>query len=69
MVSSNDPGGKKWIVTKIVNINGKPVCWCIPVEVKTGEEINVTFNEKNTFDLKNIYDKTMEERDDAGENK
>ena len=69
MVSSNSPGGKKWIVTKTVNVDGKPVCWCIPVEVKTGEKIDVTFNEKNTFDLKNVYDKTREEPDDASENK
>ena len=34
---SNSPTGKKWIVTKIVVLDGKPICWCIPVEVKIGE--------------------------------
>ncbi len=58
-LSSNSPGGKKWIVTKTVRINGKPVCWCIPVEVKTGERIDVTFDKKNMFDLRTVYDNAM----------
>ena len=62
-ISSNAPGGKKWIATKTVDIKGKPVCWCIPVEVKTGTTIDVTFNENNTFDLKSVYDKAMQEPD------
>ncbi len=58
---SNAPGGKKWIVTKAARVKGKPVCWCIPVEVKTGELISVAFNEKNTFDLRTVYDKAIRE--------
>lgn len=62
---SNGPAGTKWIVTKTVHIEGKPVCWCIPVQVKTGSEATVTFNESNTFDLKTIFDKTIQESADA----
>ena len=51
-LSSNGPDGKKWLVTKVVQLKGKPVCWCIPVEVKTGKEIKVTLTEKNVFDLR-----------------
>ena len=61
MVSSNAPGGKKWIVTKIVRIKGKPVCWCIPVTVETGKETQVTLTEKNTLDLESAFDKAMGE--------
>ena len=52
--SSNGPDGKKWIVTKLVQIKGKPVCWCIPVEVKTGKETSVTLTEDNVFDLGSV---------------
>ncbi len=58
---SNAPGGKKWIVTKAVHVKGEPVCWCIPVEVRTGELISVAFNEKNTFDLRTVYNNAMRE--------
>ncbi|MGB2819644.1 MAG: M56 family metallopeptidase [Phycisphaerae bacterium] len=59
--SSSAPGGKKWIVTKIVRINGKPVCWCIPVEVETGKEIQLTLTDDNMFDLESAFDKAMGE--------
>ena len=54
--SSNGSDGKKWIVTKVVQIDGKPVCWCIPVEVKTGKEISVTLTRDNVFDLGSVFD-------------
>ncbi len=60
-LSSNGPAGKKWIVTKTVHVKGKPVCWCIPIEVKTGHGVEVTLNAGNTFDLKTLYDKAMRE--------
>ena len=42
-IRSNGPAGKKWVVTKTVHLDGKPpVCWCIPVEVKKGEQVEVT---------------------------
>ena len=34
-----------------MRIKGKPVCWCLPVEVKPGEPIKVTLTEDNVFDL------------------
>jgi hypothetical protein len=60
-VSSNAPSGKKWFVTKIVRIKGKPVCWCIPVTVETGKETQVTLTENNMFDLESAFDKAMRE--------
>lgn len=58
-ICSNGPDGKKWIVTKTVQIEGKPACWVIPVKVKTGEEIQVSLTEDNMFDLRAAFDKTM----------
>jgi hypothetical protein len=64
-MSSNGPDGKKWVVTKTVQIKGKPVCWCLPVEVKNGKSISVTLTERNAFDLDAAYDKAMKEAGEA----
>ncbi len=60
-LSSNSPGGKKWFVTKTVRIDGKPVCWCIPVELAKGKRIEVTFEKSNTFDIQRVFDDAMQE--------
>jgi outer membrane lipoprotein-sorting protein len=57
--SSNSPAGKKWIVTKTVHIKGKPVCWCLPVEMKPGEPIKLTLTEDNVFDLGASMDEAL----------
>jgi hypothetical protein len=56
---SNDPDGEKWIVTKIVQIKGKPVCWCIPVTVETGKEMSIVLTDDNMFDLESAFDNAM----------
>jgi hypothetical protein len=61
VLASNEPEGKKWIVTKVMEINGKLVCWCLPVEVKTGEVIKVSLNEENVFDLASVFDRALRE--------
>jgi len=58
---SNAPDGKKWIVTKIVQIKGKPVCWCIPVTVETGKRIPIMLTDDNMFDLESAFDNAMRE--------
>jgi hypothetical protein len=50
-ISSNEPEGKKWLVTKVVEVKGKPVCWSVPVEVKTGEMVRAALTEDNELDL------------------
>jgi outer membrane lipoprotein-sorting protein len=56
---SNAPAGRKWVVTKIVHVEGKPVCWCLPVEVKAGEPAKVTLTGDNTFDLAAVFDDAL----------
>lgn len=58
---SNVPDGKKWIVTKIVWINGEPVCWCLPIEVEKGKKIKITLNKDNVFPLAETYNKVMKQ--------
>lgn len=61
MLSGNDAGGKKWIVTKVARIDGKPVCWCVPVELKKGEQVEVNLTAENRFDLGAAFDNAMQE--------
>jgi hypothetical protein len=63
-------GVKKWIVTKEVRINGKPVCWCLPIELKpvdpkVREIESVDLNEKTMIDLHALFDKAIQ---DSNEN-
>lgn len=59
--SSDGDDGQKWIVTKIVSIHGTPVCWCLPVEVRKGETIQIKLTEKNRFDLLEVCESVMNE--------
>lgn len=61
-MSSNAPAGKKWIVSKIVQINGEPICWCLPIEVKPGPYMKVTLSEENAFDLAGAFAAALEEQ-------
>lgn len=54
------PVKTKWLVTK-VNIQGKPVCWYLPLTVETDERIHVVLNAENAFDLRAAYDQVMQE--------
>jgi hypothetical protein len=56
-VTSNGPESKRWIITKTVDIKRQPVCWCIPVEVKTGERTEVVLSASNAFGLPAACDK------------
>jgi beta-lactamase regulating signal transducer with metallopeptidase domain len=68
LLSSNGPGGKKWVVTKAMGTrDGQPVCWCIPVEVKKGEEVRIVLSKDNTFDLRALYDEAMKEPAEPGD--
>jgi hypothetical protein len=55
ILSSNSPAGKKWVVTKTVFVKQKPVCWCVPVELKMGKQVVVKLDKNNTFDLQPAY--------------
>lgn len=61
VISSNGPEVKRWIVSKTVNTAQGPVCWCMPVDVKRGEKVTVTFNEGNVFDLRAAYEEALKE--------
>jgi hypothetical protein len=58
-VCSNGADGKKWLVTKVVSVDGEPVCWSIPVAVRPGGTTEVTLTDQNTFDLVGAYETAM----------
>jgi hypothetical protein len=69
---SSGTAAKRWVVTKAVRINGKPVCWCLPIELKpvdpkAREKESVDLNEKTMIDLHALFDKAMQDSDDSGD--
>lgn len=49
--SSNKPDRLYYLVTKTAMIDDKPSVWFIPVKVKTGEEIQVSLDDRNAVNL------------------
>jgi hypothetical protein len=63
--SSNTPDGKRWFVTKCETSGGKPVCWCVPLEVTKGKEFEVTLAKGNMFNLDAAFDDSVREAEEA----
>lgn len=52
---SNEPEGKKWLITKVATKrNGTILCWCMPIQVKNGETYSITLDEKNYLNLNKL---------------
>ena len=58
-ICSNGPEGKHWIVTKCADAEAKVVCWCLPVELRHGQSIEVSLTPENTFDVSAVYESEM----------
>ncbi len=56
---ANTPPGEKWFVTKVVTIDKKAFCWCVPVEAKDDRSIPLVLNKENILDLTQVYDKVV----------
>ncbi len=61
ILSNNRVNDKQWIATKFQEVDRKPVCWCVPVEVKKGEQIGVKLTVGNIFDLGAAFDEAVRE--------
>ena len=51
---SNAPAGKKWLVTKQVQLNDRLLCWSVPFEAVAGEEVEISLTEGNVLDLASL---------------
>jgi hypothetical protein len=48
---TNAPSGDKWLVTKAVQIDGRPFCWSVAFEAIQGREVTVKLTKDNALDL------------------
>jgi len=67
VIEADIPKTEKWIVTKSMQIYGEAIFWCIPVELKTGSRVDVTLSEKNTFDIKSVYNNAVAQAVEAAQ--
>jgi len=51
VLMSNAPAGKKWLVTKTVQVGGRRCCWSVPFEAVAAQETEVTLTEDNALHL------------------
>ena len=56
LISSNGPEGRRWLTTKVAYREGKPICWCIPVDTVIGKEVHVELRGENSLNLQMIFD-------------
>jgi peroxiredoxin len=65
--SSNGPPNMLWFVTKIRFIDQDPLCWCIPVKPEMAKKITIVLNNKNSFNITEIFDDMIAEGQEQGE--
>lgn len=51
VLMSNAPAGKKWFVTKTVEVGARRCCWSVPFEAVAGHEAAVSLREDDALDL------------------
>lgn len=51
IITSTEPAGKRWVVTRATEFRGKSVCWCVPVEVEPGQRSEVVLTSENMIIL------------------
>ena len=54
-VSSNEPSGSRWFVTKAVLHKGRALAWAVRVNAETGKMARVGVAEDNALDLEQEY--------------
>jgi len=47
----------KWLVSKYFNLDDKPYCYAIPLELENGSKLEVTVDSTNLISLKDLYSK------------
>ncbi len=57
--SITDPIGTFYVVTKICIFREFFCCWCIPVQLKAGQETTVVLNKMNYLNLKGLFNYIM----------
>ena len=55
----NDPGDNLWVASKTCFFKDFFICWCLPVQLKPGNEYKLTFNKDNYLDLFTLFSYIM----------
>lgn len=56
MVSSNESPGKKWVVSKVVQIGEEPYCWSVSFDAVIGEVAEIKLTKDNALHLDSMVD-------------
>ncbi len=58
-MSSNAPPAKQWIVTKMIDLDNEPLCWCISVQPEFGKVLSIRLNKDNAYNVSEEFDKAI----------
>jgi hypothetical protein len=53
-VTTNEPGGRKWVVTKPVHSGSAAYCWCIPFDAEVGRIVEIALGAQNRMSLADL---------------
>ena len=56
-LTTNEPGGQKWVATKPVRSGTAECCWCIPFEAAVGQVTQIGFDSQNRTNLADLAEK------------
>ena len=56
-LTSNEPSGHKWLATKAVRSGTAEVCWCLPLDVATGQVVQAHLDSQNRANLADLAEK------------
>lgn len=53
-IGSTERAGTKWLVTRATQFEGKPVCWCMSINVEKGATTEVALTKQNMIALETM---------------
>ncbi len=54
-LGSNQPGGKKWLVTKTARSGEKVYCWSVPFEANPEKDVSIQLSSTNALTVADIF--------------
>jgi len=55
VISAPEMSGRFWVTTKVTFFNKFFVCWCLPIQVESGQGYSVEMNAENTLNLRGLF--------------
>jgi len=57
--SSTSAPAKRWVATKVRDLTGTPLCWCLPISPEAGKSENVVLTKENAAEVSRIYGEVL----------